>query len=132
VDSTLFPDRKKTRKKDQASAGPGLFDISDKPPETPFQVKSRTSIDAAHEIAEDTKHQRRRHVEMTIVAAGSRGLARFEIAEQLGVADHWITSSVDALIKMRRIEERDEFVINPKSRKRCAVLVAIATQRASA
>ncbi|MDB4871944.1 MAG: hypothetical protein JWL97_2948 [Gemmatimonadales bacterium] len=129
MDPILFPDRKKRKKLD--SGGPGLFDLSDKPPETPFQVKSRTSIDAAHEIADDTKHQRRRHVEMTIIAAGSRGLARFEIAERLGVPHHWVTSSVDALIKMRRIEERDEFVTNPQSKKRCAVLVSIA-QRASA
>lgn len=131
MDPILFSGRgkRKTRKLDPG--GPGLFDISDKPPPVPFQVKSRTSIDAAHEIADDTRHQRRRHVELAIVAAGSRGLARFEIAEQLGVADHWITSSVDALIKMRRVEESDEFVINPKSKKRCALLVAIA-QRASA
>jgi hypothetical protein len=96
-------------------------------------VKSRTSIDASKEIAPDTQSKRREHVYLAIASAGDVGLARFQIADRLGVADHWITSSVDALIKMRRIEERDDrFVINPASKKKCSVLVAINAQRASA
>lgn len=132
MDEILFPDRKRKKKVDPG--GPTLFDISDNPPETPFQVKSRTSIDAAKSVSADTQSKRREHVYLAIASAGDVGLARFQIAERLNVADHWITSSVDALIKMRRIEERDDrFVINPKSNKRCSVLVAInAGQRASA
>jgi hypothetical protein len=96
-------------------------------------VKSRTSIDAAKEIAPDTQSKRREHVYLAIASTGDVGLARFQIADRLGVADHWITSSVDALIKMRRIEERDDrFVVNPASKKKCSVLVAINAQRASA
>jgi hypothetical protein len=132
MDPILFPDRKRGRKK-LDPGGPGLFDISDQPPETPFQVKSRTSIDAAKEIAPDTQSKRREHVYLAIASTGDLGLARFQIADRLGVADHWITSSVDALIKMRRIEERDDrFVINPASKKKCSVLVAINAQRVSA
>lgn len=131
MDEILFPGRKKRKKLDPG--GPGLFDLRDEPPEIPFQVKSRTSIDASKEIATATQSKRREHVYMAIASAGAVGLARFQIADRLGVADHWITSSVDALIKTRRIEERDAFVVNPKSKKRCAVLVAIDTgQRASA
>jgi hypothetical protein len=133
MDSYLFPDRKRSRKRKLDPGGPGLFDITDKPPETPFQVKSRTSIEAAHEIAPDTQSRRREHVYLAIASAGEVGLARFQIADRLGVADHWITSSVDALIKMRRIEERnDRFVVNPASKKKCSVLVAINSHRASA
>lgn len=132
MDEILFPDRKR-RKDKPGQTGPSLFDVVAKPPETPFQVKSRTSIDAAKEIAPDTQSKRREHVYLAIASTGDVGLARFQIAERLNVADHWITSSVDALIKMRRIEERDDrFVINPKSNKRCSVVVALDAQRASA
>jgi hypothetical protein len=131
MDPILFPDRKKRKKLDPG--GPGLFDIADQPPEIPFQVKSRTSIDASKQIAPDKQSKRREHVYLAIASAGDVGLARFQVAERLAVADHWITSSVDALIKTRRIEERDDrFVVNPKSKKRCAVLVAINAQRVSA
>lgn len=80
--------------------------------------RSRTSVDAGR----DTIGKRREHVYLAI--ASSEGLARFEIAQRLNVPDHWITSSVEALINAERIQEaEDRTVINPRSGKRCAVLV---------
>jgi hypothetical protein len=85
--------------------------------------RSKTSIDTATSITQETRGKRREHVYLAI-AASSSGLARFQIAERLGVADHWITSSVEALITAKRIKEcADRTVINPRSGKRCAVLV---------
>jgi hypothetical protein len=46
-----------------------------------------------------------------LAIASSDGLARFQIAQRLGVADHWISSSVDALIKAGRIEECADRVV---------------------
>ena len=86
--------------------------------------RSRTSIDAAASITAETRGKRREHVYMAIASSGSAGLARFQIAERLGVADHWITSSVEALITAGRIREcGNRTVVNPRSGKRCAVLV---------
>lgn len=104
---------------------PNLFDISDQPPPTPFQVTSGASIDAAKVIKEQTMTQRRRVV-LRLLQGTKPGLARFQIAARLSLPDHWLTSTVDALIKMRKIEEHPTLRIdNPKSGKACAVLVAI-------
>lgn len=102
---------------DHTTTGLPLF----APPVTP-RKRSRTSIDAAKAITADTRGKRREHVYLAIASSAS-GLARFQIAERLGVADHWITSSVEALITAKRIKESDATVINPRSGKRCAVLV---------
>jgi hypothetical protein len=73
-------------------------------------------------VTHETRGKRREHVYLAIASSGS-GLARFQIAERLGVADHWITSSVEALIVAKRIQESEtRTVINPRSGKRCAVL----------
>jgi hypothetical protein len=132
MDPILYPERKRRRGKKLDPGGPGLFDITDRAPDVPSQVKSRTSIDAAREIPRDSQAKRRQAVKNVIVARD--GAARHEIANEIGVEVHWITSSVDALIKMREIEEHaTRLVVNPKSGKRCAVLVAIAKDsRASA
>lgn len=84
--------------------------------------RSKTSIDAATSITRETRGKRREHVYLAI-AASNAGLARFQIAERLGVADHWITSSVEALITAKRIKESDATVVNPRSGRHCAVLV---------
>lgn len=102
-----------------------LFDISNQAPPTPIQVTSSTSIDAAKEIKEGTKTKRRDLV-FRIVKGSPHGLARFQIAAAMGVQDHVISSSVDALVKMRKIEEHPSRTIeNPASGRHCAVLVWI-------
>lgn len=103
-----------------------LFDISDQPPPTAMRVSSPTSIEAAAEMPEDQRSLRREAVFRAIVGAGKDGIARFRIAERLAVPDHWVSSSVDALVKMRRVEEvKDRWDVNPKSGKKVGVLVAI-------
>jgi hypothetical protein len=104
-----------------------LFDITDQPPPTPMRVQSGTSIDAAKETTESTMSERRAAV-LTAIRQAVPGLARFQIAQRLDVPDHWITSSVEALIRMRKIEESKTLtVVNPRSGKHCAVLVALST-----
>lgn len=116
--------RRSRRPDVKAPAPPNLFDISDSPPDTPLQVKSPTSIDAAKEIKERTMTRRRAQVYQAVRGA-SQGLARFQIAGVLRLPDHWISSSVEALIQMRKIEEhKTRTVVNPKSGKACAVLIA--------
>jgi DNA-binding MarR family transcriptional regulator len=89
----------------------------------PARKRSRTSIDAARSSG-DARGKRREHVYLAI--ASSDGLARFQIAQRLGVSDHWISSSVAALIKAGRIQESpDRAITNPQSGKRCAILVVI-------
>lgn len=118
--------RGKSRMPDvRAPDAPNLFDISGQAPDTPIQVTSATSIDAAKEINPHAMTQRRRVV-LRLLNAYKPGLARFQIAQRMGVPDFWISSTVDALIKMRKIEESPTLtIINPKSGKRCAVLIAL-------
>jgi hypothetical protein len=118
--------RGRSRRRDlKTPEAPNLFDISDQPPPTPIQVKSGTSIEAAKEIREEAMTRRRRMV-INLLKSTTHGLARFQVAERLGLPDHWITSTIDALIKMRRIEEHPTAtVVNPKSGKSCAVLITI-------
>lgn len=118
--------RGKSRRPDvRAPDAPNLFDISNKPPPTPMQITSPTSVDAAKEIGEETKAKRRELVKRCI-RGSPKGLARFQIAAALGVPDHWVTSSVDALVKMTEIEEHPtRTVVNPRSGMHCAVLVSI-------
>lgn len=125
--------RGKTRKPDvRAPDAPNLFDISNQPPDTPLQVKSATSIDTAKETNERTM-SRRREMVLHLLQNTKPGLARFQIAQRLGMPDHWITSTVDALVKMVEIEEHETLtVINPKSGRSCAVLVVIDKAEASA
>jgi hypothetical protein len=101
-----------------------LFDVSNQPPPTPFQVRSSASIDASKDIREETKAKRRDLV-FKMVKGSKHGLARFQIAAACGLETHWITSSVDALIKMRKIEESQRTIENPASGKQCAILVWI-------
>jgi hypothetical protein len=104
---------------------PSLFDTFKTPPPTPMRVSSSTSIDTAKEIREETKAKRRDLV-FKMVRGSANGLARFQIAAAMGVQDHYVSSSVDALIKQCRIEEHPTRTIeNPVSGKHCAVLVAI-------
>lgn len=89
----------------------------------PARKRSPTSVDAGRASSE-ARGKRREHVYLAIASSGDSGLARFQVAEVLGVSDHWITSSVEALIVAKRIKEHDgRTVINPRSGKRCAVLV---------
>lgn len=109
----------------------GLFDTFNTLPDPAIQVKSSTSIDAAKETRATTMSKRRADV-FHAVKGSPDGLARFQIAARLGIPDHWCSSSVDALIKQRKIEESSATVINPKSGKSCAVLVAIVTAEEAA
>lgn len=121
-------DQKKGRSRKphvRAPDAPNLFDISNQDPDTPIQVTSSTSIDSAKEIDPRAMTQRRRVV-LRLLNAYKPGLARFQLAQRLSVPDHWLCSTVAALIAMRKIEESPELtVVNPKSGKRCAVLVAL-------
>lgn len=117
---------RRTRKPDvKAPAPPNLFDISDSPPDTPLQVKSPTSIDAAKEVSDETRAKRRNLV-YKLIKGAPLGLARFQVAAAMGLQDHWVSSSCAALIKMRKIEEHPtRTVVNHRSGKPCAVLLAI-------
>lgn len=124
--------KRRSRKPDVKAPEPAsLFDISDQPPPTPFQVKSPTSTDAAKEIRPSNLTSRRAAV-LRVIRNAPRGLARYQVAAMLRLPDHWISSSVDALIKQRKIEESDATVINPESGKACSVLVAIVASEESA
>jgi hypothetical protein len=104
---------------------PSLFDTTNQPPETPARVKSGTSIDSAKDAREGAMSERRQSI-LKAVRGSVPGLARFQIAERLAIPDHWVTSSVDALITMGKLEESKTLtVVNPKSGKTCAVLVAL-------
>lgn len=118
--------RGKSRRPDVRAPEPAsLFDLSDQAPPVPMRVSSGTSIDAAKEISSRAMTQRRRTV-LRLLQTTEPGLARFQIAQRIGVQDHVITSTVDALIKMRKIEEHLSLtVVNPASGRRCAVLVWI-------
>lgn len=118
--------RSRSRRPDLKTPEPlNLFDISDRPPPTPMRVASGTSVDASKEITEETKAKRRDLV-YKLVKGSPKGLARFQLAQAMGVQDHYVSSSVDALVKMRRIEEHPTRTIeNPASGKHCAVLVWI-------
>lgn len=123
-------DQKKTRGKSRkpnvrAPEPLGLFDQFKEPPPTPMRVSSGTSIDAAKSIDPRAMTQRRRVV-LRLLNAYKPGLARFQLASRMGIPDHWCTSTVDALIKMGKIEESPTLTVtNPKSGKTCAVLVAL-------
>lgn len=108
----------------KAPEPPNLFDISDQAPPTAMRVTSPTSVDAAKELTERTMSKRRLAV-YNVIRNAPKGLARFQVAGALRLPDHWISSSVDALIKMRKIEESTATVVNPTSGKPCAVLIAI-------
>lgn len=126
-DSDDFPGLRPRRKRKGGPLppAPSLFDISDEPPPTPFQVKSPTSKAAASEIREETKAKRRDLV-YDLVKGSPKGLARFQLASLMDVPDHWCSSSVDALIKMGRFEEHPTATaINPKSGKTCAIVIAV-------
>lgn len=118
--------RGRSRKPDVKAPEPmSLFDISNEPPPTPMRVASSTSIDAAKEIDPRAMTQRRRVV-LRLLNAYKPGLARFQIASRMGIPDHWLSSTIDALVKMRKIEESETLtIVNPKSGKTCAVLVAL-------
>lgn len=117
--------RARTRKPDVKAPEPAsLFDITDQPPPTPLRVSSPTSVDAAKETRAATMSKRRASVLLAIQSA-PEGLARYQVAERLSIPEHWISSSVDALIKQRKVEESSSTVVNPASGKSCAVLVAI-------
>jgi hypothetical protein len=109
--------RSRTHKPDvKAPPPPNLFDITNQPPPTPMRVTSGTSL------------SKRRAMALHEIRTSVPGLARFQIAERLGIPDHWLTSTIVALIQMRKIEESKTLtVVNPRSGKHCAVLVALST-----
>lgn len=90
-------------------------------------TRSATSKAAAARVSPITAHNRRRRV-FEAIRDAERGLARFQIAQRLGVPQHWITSSVDALIKQGTIAETGRTMVNPESGVSCAVLVARSTR----
>ena len=118
--------RGRSRRPDLKAPEPmGLFDALKEPPPTPMRITSSTSIDAAKEIREKSM-TRRRHMVLLLLKSTDSGLARFQIAERLSIPDHWVSSTIDALVKMAKVEEHPTLtVVNPKSGKHCAVLVAI-------
>lgn len=119
-----FPKERIPRRVKRELDHPNLFDITNQPSPIPFQVKSPTSTEAAREIKPATQKRRRDQVLAIVKLHGP--IARFEIAERMGVPDHWITSYVLQLVEMTEIEELPgRTKINPLSDKRCALLAAI-------
>ena len=118
---------RRPRRADRKTPEPmSLFDLAKVPPPAPMQIKSPTSIATASEIKDKTLSERRKAVEKIVREAGPRGIARFAIAKKLGVKDHWISSSVKALVDMGRIEELpNSSVRNPESNRPAALLVWI-------
>ena len=116
---------RKRRSPNKAPDAPSLFDISTQPPPTPLQIRSDTSIDAAKEIREETRAKRRNLV-YQLVKASPKGLARFQLSASMNVPEHWLTSSIDALIVMRKVEyDKTRTIENPLSRKQCSIIVAL-------
>lgn len=92
-------------------------------------VKSAASREAAIAVKARTLGDRRRAVLTVLVAAGTAGLARYEIAATMGVPDHYISSSVAALKRNGEVAETDRRVRNPASGKGASVLVALSSFR---
>ncbi len=109
---------KKRRGKPRESMTGDLFSA-------PF-TNSIGSKKSAKDMSVDTMKRRREQVYQIIRSSGSKGLARFEIANILGRPQNWITSSVDNLINVQEsVIETDRSVYNPDSNRWCGVLVAV-------
>lgn len=90
----------------------------------PAASGSTTSEEAARAASVQTRAKRMLDVHHVITSAGVEGLARFEIAQALGVPEHWITSTIDRLLKVHReIVELSRTHYNPVSGRHCAVLI---------
>jgi hypothetical protein len=98
---------------------PSLFD-----PPAPYRPTSRTSRAAAARIRTSTKHERRDQVYRAIAAAGAVGRTCSELAEQLGRPEHWLTSSIAALLEAGTVADSGRERLNAASGKNQRVLVA--------
>ena len=92
---------------------------------------------AAEAIPAHRAAEKRATVLRLVQASMPHGLARFEIAAAMGCPQHWITSSVKALIATSALVDLSEAWpntdsplwnvatrLNPDTGKRCGVLVA--------
>lgn len=87
-------------------------------------TKSVSSRATACSISREAAAKRRREVLLVLRAAFPRELARFQIANTLGLPESRISSSVDALIKLGDIEETGRTTTNPETGRHPALLVA--------
>lgn len=129
MDPYLYDQAHPTKKKSQAEKDDGTFDMFSP---APF-VASETSKEAALSIDPNVRAKRMTDVVNLLENAGRKGLlqyncngiglARFEIAQKLGVPDHYLSSTFDRLLKLGEIVETTRKVTNPATKKSCFVLV---------
>jgi hypothetical protein len=87
-------------------------------------TKSPTSQATAKSLKPERRMMLRDHVRLVVESAGAQGYARFQIADQLGLQQNEITSSVVALLKLGDLFETNRTVLSPRTKQKCAVLVA--------
>lgn len=102
--------------------------FADTRPPAPFQPGSSTSRAAGVTRTRASMASKRERVLRAITAAGAEGLACFEIAEQLGIPEHWLTSSIARLLELEDVTDAGREKVNPGSGKKQRVLVARGTR----
>lgn len=98
--------------------------FADTRPPAPFQPGSPTSRAAGVTRTRASMASKRDRVLRTIRDAGAGGITCSEIAEKLGLPDHWITSSIARLLELEDIADSGREKLNPRSGKKQRVLVA--------
>lgn len=101
-----------------------LFAGADTRPPAPFQPKSPTSRAAGVSRTRASMASKRERVLRAIAAAGADGRTCSEVAEELLIPAHWITSSIARLLELGAIEDAGRERENPASGKKQRVLVA--------
>ncbi|MEX1185298.1 MAG: hypothetical protein WEA80_01750 [Gemmatimonadaceae bacterium] len=98
--------------------------FADARPPAPFQSSSKTSRVAGVTRTRAAVASKRERVLLVITAAGEKGATCSAISEQLGIPDHWITSSIARLFELGSIADSGLERENPRSGKAQRVLVA--------
>lgn len=98
--------------------------FADVRPPAPFRPSSPTSRAAGVSTTRAAAASKRQRVLHAIAAAGTEGRTCSEIAEQLSVPEHWITSSIARLLELGAIADAGRERENPVSGKKQRVLVA--------
>lgn len=98
--------------------------FADTRPPAPFQPGSSTSRAAGVSRTRASVASKRDRVLHVITAAGAHGRTCSEIADELKLPDHWITSSIARLLELEEISDSGLERENPNSGKKQRVLVA--------
>ncbi len=98
--------------------------FADVRPPAPFQSGSATSRAAGVTRTRASVASKRERVYRSIADAGPGGRTCSEIASELKLPDHWITSSIARLLELEEIADSGLERENPHSGKKQRVLVA--------